>query len=149
MKDENVSIGEFERFMKIIVETQGRHSEEFKEMNKQLCHMAEKFNETIVLLREDHNTSRTMVETHMRNFDYVQRQNHKTFISIDARLDSHEQTFKDRADFYGISKIIVWCFTLILSGALLYFGTSLAKRVNLEKAEPVKIVQEKVKTRAN
>ncbi|MCJ8293356.1 MAG: hypothetical protein MJK15_03025 [Colwellia sp.] len=138
MSAENVSVREFELWAKTLADIQNQHSNELKDISKEI-------RETNLLLREDIASTKSLVKTHIKEFNHSQQQNHNTFIAINTRIISIEDTIKEQAGVYHSAKYIKLALSFVLIGVLTAWGANLAGYISFGKPEPVKAEQVKDK----
>ncbi len=115
MSEENVSAREFERWVQLQSDTQNKHSEQLKEISKEI-------NKTNQLLRKDIASTKNLLEAHINQYNHDKERNSETFRAGNERMGAMEKVIQERAGVYNIASKIKWVLVIITTGALAAFG---------------------------
>lgn len=122
MKEESVSVREFERWASFQAEIQNKHSQ-------QLEKISEEIRDTNTLLRGDIAVTKQMIETHTIQYNSDKKKDSETFSKQNKRLDNIEETLKEREGVYNIAEKIKWAIVIIITGSLAAFGKDIVSLV--------------------
>lgn len=147
MSENNVTIREFELLVKHQTQINKSQGEELAKIASSINQTNDKIQEAITLFREEVSNTKSLVDNHIYTYNEDKRRNRETFIRMDSRMKSIEETLIEREGLYKSAQIVRWVFVIVATGALTAFGASLGGYIHFGspevKAPPPAVITEK------
>ena len=142
MKGESVSVEMFKIWADSQSSLINALTDEMKVLSGEQRNATGELKQTNSLLRDDINTTKAILNQHIKEYNYYKLENNKRFTQVFKRQDKLVETLESREGVYTAAKYIKWVIGIMLVGGLTASGAHIYDKYFVTKttAEIIKSI---------